>query len=302
VLVPPQPASHPRLLLASRGSEGRASMSSLPGPAHFMLHGCDQLARCCMALTEGSSGVRCVGGQHGEAQGTGMSAPSTSVFICSGAFHSVKPSDMLAELQGRLPIRVELRALEQQVSGVLEPGLGWAQLLSAAACWSGARRVSAPRDSGLQSAGVGGMLGSSGSRTAEASHRCPCARSDVLIAFCCCCWSCAGLVPHSDRSQQTNIIAQQQLLMATEGIDLQFTDAAVDAIAGTAAEVRQDPAQHRGKEAAHGTPLDYFTALGSLRHPLLPATATLCQLARRSLLGSWEHPRLLYSTSCHQEV
>eukprot|EP00796_Vickermania_ingenoplastis_P001022 gene1022-611_t len=33
------------------------------------------------------------------------------LFICSGAFHSVKPSDMLAELQGRLPIRVELQAL-----------------------------------------------------------------------------------------------------------------------------------------------------------------------------------------------
>lgn len=33
------------------------------------------------------------------------------LFICSGAFHSSKPSDMLAELQGRLPIRVELQAL-----------------------------------------------------------------------------------------------------------------------------------------------------------------------------------------------
>jgi len=33
------------------------------------------------------------------------------LFICSGAFHSVKPSDMLAELQGRLPIRVELKPL-----------------------------------------------------------------------------------------------------------------------------------------------------------------------------------------------
>lgn len=33
------------------------------------------------------------------------------LFICSGAFHSVKPSDMLAELQGRLPIRVELKGL-----------------------------------------------------------------------------------------------------------------------------------------------------------------------------------------------
>lgn len=36
------------------------------------------------------------------------------LFICSGAFHSVKPSDMLAELQGRLPIRVELKALSKE--------------------------------------------------------------------------------------------------------------------------------------------------------------------------------------------
>jgi ATP-dependent protease HslVU (ClpYQ) ATPase subunit len=33
------------------------------------------------------------------------------LFICSGAFHSCKPSDMLAELQGRLPVRVELKGL-----------------------------------------------------------------------------------------------------------------------------------------------------------------------------------------------
>src|SRR6478735_3018559 len=33
------------------------------------------------------------------------------LFIASGAFHTAKPSDLLPELQGRLPIRVELRAL-----------------------------------------------------------------------------------------------------------------------------------------------------------------------------------------------
>jgi ATP-dependent HslUV protease ATP-binding subunit HslU len=33
------------------------------------------------------------------------------LFIASGAFHLAKPSDMLPELQGRLPIRVELQAL-----------------------------------------------------------------------------------------------------------------------------------------------------------------------------------------------
>jgi ATP-dependent HslUV protease ATP-binding subunit HslU len=35
------------------------------------------------------------------------------LFIASGAFHSSKPSDLLAELQGRLPIRVTLKALAE---------------------------------------------------------------------------------------------------------------------------------------------------------------------------------------------
>ena len=33
------------------------------------------------------------------------------LFIASGAFHLAKPSDLIPELQGRLPIRVELSAL-----------------------------------------------------------------------------------------------------------------------------------------------------------------------------------------------
>jgi len=36
------------------------------------------------------------------------------LFIASGAFHLAKPSDMLPELQGRLPIRVELQALGRE--------------------------------------------------------------------------------------------------------------------------------------------------------------------------------------------
>ena len=36
------------------------------------------------------------------------------LFVCSGAFHLAKPSDLLPELQGRLPIRVELQPLTQQ--------------------------------------------------------------------------------------------------------------------------------------------------------------------------------------------
>ena len=35
------------------------------------------------------------------------------LFICAGAFHHCKPSDLLPELQGRLPIRVELKGLTQ---------------------------------------------------------------------------------------------------------------------------------------------------------------------------------------------
>ncbi|MEX2454359.1 MAG: ATP-dependent protease ATPase subunit HslU [Rhodospirillaceae bacterium] len=35
------------------------------------------------------------------------------LFIASGAFHLAKPSDLLPELQGRLPIRVELKALTE---------------------------------------------------------------------------------------------------------------------------------------------------------------------------------------------
>jgi len=35
------------------------------------------------------------------------------LFVASGAFHYAKPSDLLPELQGRLPIRVELKALQR---------------------------------------------------------------------------------------------------------------------------------------------------------------------------------------------
>lgn len=36
------------------------------------------------------------------------------LFVASGAFHAVKPSDMLPELQGRLPIRVQLSGLTEE--------------------------------------------------------------------------------------------------------------------------------------------------------------------------------------------
>jgi ATP-dependent HslUV protease ATP-binding subunit HslU len=42
----------------------------------------------------------------------GMIKTDHILFIASGAFHLSKPSDLIPELQGRLPIRVELNALE----------------------------------------------------------------------------------------------------------------------------------------------------------------------------------------------
>ncbi|MCH8321807.1 MAG: ATP-dependent protease ATPase subunit HslU [Proteobacteria bacterium] len=44
----------------------------------------------------------------------GMVKTDHILFISSGAFSLVKPSDLLPELQGRLPIRVELRALTEE--------------------------------------------------------------------------------------------------------------------------------------------------------------------------------------------
>jgi ATP-dependent HslUV protease ATP-binding subunit HslU len=41
----------------------------------------------------------------------GMVKTDHILFIASGAFHMAKPSDLIPELQGRLPIRVELKAL-----------------------------------------------------------------------------------------------------------------------------------------------------------------------------------------------
>jgi ATP-dependent protease HslVU (ClpYQ) ATPase subunit len=60
------------------------------------------------------------------------------LFIASGAFHVAKPSDLLPELQGRLPIRVELKALTRgRFRRILTE--------TKAACRSSTRRCSAPR-------------------------------------------------------------------------------------------------------------------------------------------------------------
>jgi ATP-dependent HslUV protease ATP-binding subunit HslU len=81
------------------------------------------------------------------------------LFIASGAFHVAKPSDLLPELQGRLPIRVELKAL-----------------------------------------------------TREDFRR-------ILT------------------EPEANLVRQHQALMATEGVELDFTADAVDALADAAVEV-----------------------------------------------------------------
>ena len=44
----------------------------------------------------------------------GMIKTDHILFIASGAFHLARPSDLIPELQGRLPIRVELNALSPE--------------------------------------------------------------------------------------------------------------------------------------------------------------------------------------------
>ena len=83
------------------------------------------------------------------------------LFIASGAFHQCKPGDMLAELQGRLPIKVELRGLT---------------------------------------------------------------KDDLLRIL---------------TEPEANVLKQQRALLETEGVDLEFSDAAVRHIAEMAAEVNR---------------------------------------------------------------
>ncbi len=91
----------------------------------------------------------------------GAVKPDHVLFIASGAFHLAKPSDLLPELQGRLPIRVELKALT------------------------------------------------------EADFR------RILT------------------EPEANLIRQYTALLATEGVTLEFTDGAIDALAALAAEVNR---------------------------------------------------------------
>lgn len=70
------------------------------------------------ALDPGSLGVQqdllpLIEGSNVTMKDGTMIATDNVLFICSGAFHNSKPADMIAELQGRLPVRVELKALDQ---------------------------------------------------------------------------------------------------------------------------------------------------------------------------------------------
>ena len=77
--------------IASRGDRGGADVSR------------EGVQRDLLPLIEGTT----VSTKHGPVKTDHI------LFIASGAFHVSKPSDLLPELQGRLPIRVELKALGQ---------------------------------------------------------------------------------------------------------------------------------------------------------------------------------------------
>ncbi len=78
--------------IASRASEGRGEVSR------------EGVQRDLLPLLEGSA----VSTKYG------IVKTDHILFIASGAFHLAKPSDLLPELQGRLPIRVELQALTEE--------------------------------------------------------------------------------------------------------------------------------------------------------------------------------------------
>ncbi len=71
----------------------------------------------------------------------GMVRTDHILFIASGAFHLAKPSDLIPELQGRLPIRVELQALsvEDFVRILTEPDASLTEQYSALMATEGVR-------------------------------------------------------------------------------------------------------------------------------------------------------------------
>ncbi|QHI99739.1 ATP-dependent protease ATPase subunit HslU [Xylophilus rhododendri] len=81
--------------VASRGGEGGGSTAEISRQG---------VQRDLLPLVEGSS----VSTKYG------MVRTDHMLFIASGAFHLAKPSDLIPELQGRFPIRVELQSLTAQ--------------------------------------------------------------------------------------------------------------------------------------------------------------------------------------------
>ena len=104
----------------------------------------------------------------------GMVRTDHILFIAAGAFHVSKPSDLIPELQGRFPIRVELDALGR----------------------------------------------------------------DEFVRIL--------------REPQNALIKQYTALLATEGVDLQFTDDAIERMARTGGARQRADGEHRRAPAAHG--------------------------------------------------
>jgi ATP-dependent HslUV protease ATP-binding subunit HslU len=81
--------------ICSRGSEGSSSKGEVSR---------EGVQRDLLPLLEGST----VTTKYGPVKTDHI------LFIASGAFHLAKPADLLPELQGRLPIRVELKSLDEE--------------------------------------------------------------------------------------------------------------------------------------------------------------------------------------------
>ena len=147
------------------------------------------------------------------------------LFIASGAFHFCKPSDLLAELQGRLPIRVELKPLtEKDMCAILEAEYG-------------------PPPSNKQTRGhvlsstppystvVIVLVARVFTRRSEYTAR---DRSPTLA-------SVASSLRYTILTEpEPNLIKQQCALMFTEGVQLEFTDEAKWRMAKLATQINRD--------------------------------------------------------------
>ena len=88
-----------------------------------------------------------VEGSHGRAPSTAPMKTDHVLFIASGAFSLSKPSDLIPELQGRLPIRVELDSLkvEDFVRILTEPDASLTAQYKALMAHRGRGGASSPR-------------------------------------------------------------------------------------------------------------------------------------------------------------